>query len=198
LLDVTTNALVGLYFACEEYKDKDGKVIILQIPQDDICYYDSDKITILSNLSKQNKDFEFNYDENELATKKEKAIKKVNKKYFGYLLHSIREDKPHFFPIINPKHIEKVYAVFAKLDNQRIIRQNGAFLVFGIKKTKNECAQIDKSWILKEITIPKKDKEEILSYLEILGIKKSTLFPELDEFAEFLKQKYKKDTTIIK
>ena len=88
LLDLTCNALVALYFACEPHKDKNGEVIILQIPTDNICYYDSDRITILANLAKQDNKFHFDYDEGELKNDKDIAVEKVNKNYFGYLLHS--------------------------------------------------------------------------------------------------------------
>ena len=69
ILDLTTNALVALYFACEESKkikeitkvkggsflkkvNIDGEVIIFNIPNESVCYSDSDKVTILANLSK--------------------------------------------------------------------------------------------------------------------------------------------------
>ena len=199
LLDVTKNALVALYFACalEKSMSKNGEVIVLQIPQKYICYYDSDKITILANLAKQNNDFHFEYDKKELKTKRyDDVITKINEKYFGYLLHSIKEDKPQFFDIINPSHIEKVYAVSVKLDNHRIVRQNGAFLIFGVKGKKGICAEVNEYWVLKKnedrIIIPSGEKENILKELKIMGITKSTLFPELDKVAGYLKEEYDK------
>src|SRR5690606_27727733 len=139
LLDLTRNALVALFFACEANNDRNGEFIILHIPNDDVCYFDSDKVCILSNLAKQPKRFEFQYDDN----LNKKNIKYINKEYFVYLLHSIKEDKPHFQNIINPKDIEKVYAVQTKLDNPRIIRQNGAFLIFGNNMKKSAPAIVN-------------------------------------------------------
>lgn len=58
LLDLTTNPLVSLYFACEELqaynnvKGKSGEVIILKIPTVSIKHYDSDTISILANIAK--------------------------------------------------------------------------------------------------------------------------------------------------
>ena len=58
LLDLTTNPLVALYFACEEHqaydrvRGKDGEVIVLKTPTASIKHYDSDTISILANLSK--------------------------------------------------------------------------------------------------------------------------------------------------
>src|SRR5690606_21493977 len=46
LLDLTRNALVALFFACEANNDRNGEFIILHIPNDDVCYFDSDKVCI--------------------------------------------------------------------------------------------------------------------------------------------------------
>ncbi|OOS00722.1 hypothetical protein B0187_00010 [Haemophilus paracuniculus] len=66
LLDVSANALVGLYFAVRDFKStesskavdnsKDGEVIVLDIPNKSIKYDDSDTVTILSSLSLRNGD----------------------------------------------------------------------------------------------------------------------------------------------
>ncbi len=199
LLDVTRNPLVALYFACCENFANDGEVLLINIPQRHVKFYDSDKVTILANLAKQQVDFGFDY-KHDFDQYDEGDIEEVNKQYFGYLLHSIKEDKPHFYNIINPKDIESVFAVQVKLDNPRIIKQNGAFLIFGIKKSeegrdgKTSLAEVSDSWLLKpkgkKLVIRKKDKKQILDELDLLGINSITLFPELDHFAEFIKDKY--------
>lgn len=78
ILDITTNALVALYFACEGNDDKDGEVLIFDIPNESICYSDSDKVTILANLAKCDKDFSYN--------------KSDDNNSIGRLVHNIRED----------------------------------------------------------------------------------------------------------
>lgn len=57
LLDLTTNPLVALYFACEEHQDsklndKDGEVITLKVPTQSIKHHDSDTISVLANIAK--------------------------------------------------------------------------------------------------------------------------------------------------
>ena len=52
ILDLTTNPLVALYFACVGNEDKDGEVIVFDIPQESTCYFDSDRVTVLANLAK--------------------------------------------------------------------------------------------------------------------------------------------------
>ncbi|MFK8288800.1 FRG domain-containing protein [Capnocytophaga canimorsus] len=112
ILDLTTNPLVALYFACsdDKHKDENGEVIIFDIPQRDTCYFDSDKVTILANLAKC--DNEFQYISQLIEKCEEKSQSKVvidktnsilwedrpynNEKFFGKLLHYIREDKSYF------------------------------------------------------------------------------------------------------
>lgn len=59
ILDLTENALVALYFACIGNSDKDGEVIIFNVPENSIAHYNSDKVTILANLAKISIDFRF-------------------------------------------------------------------------------------------------------------------------------------------
>lgn len=195
ILDLTRNPLVALYFACSSRQDIDGEILLLHIPNKDVCFYDSDRVTILSNLTKQNLDFKFDF-KADFDYENEDDVKEVNDKYFGYLLHSIKEDKPHFYNIINPKDVESVFAVQVKLDNPRIIRQNGAFLIYGVEKDKSTCSKVNPDWILKpdneQIIIPSKFKGDIQNELNSLGINVSTIFPELDDYADYIKKKYDK------
>lgn len=195
ILDLTRNALVALYFCCIGSPAEDGEVIILKIPKNKICDYNSDKVTILSNIAKVSSD-KIEYDiPQDFDDRDRKQIESFNDEYFGYLLHEIKEDKPQFFNIINPNDINKVYAVNVKLDNPRIIRQNGAFLIFGIDKNKKKFPAVQDDWIIKikdeKIIIPAASKQQLLKELEILGISKSNIFPELDDFADYVKNKYR-------
>ena len=296
ILDLTTNPLVALYFACIENKDKDGEVVVFDIPEESTCYFDSDKVTILANLAKCESDFNYKsellqsyeqgksdlerkreeitkqidftklenndsifdyaYDKNQeiqeflvnerfeienIDSKLEQltleyqhnkkndesnikylkkllleefikcfifsinsTLKHLNERYFGKLLHYIREDKSYFKPIINPNHIGQVYAIKPKLDNPRIVRQHGAFLIFGAKETlfylpnKREIKpipEINQNWIVKgrgknRIIIKSSHKQDIKNELSNLGINKSTLFPEIDKVADYIKEKY--------
>ena len=305
ILDLTTNALVALYFACEESKkineteeksffrkvNIDGEVIIFSIPNESVCYSDSDKVTILANLSKYEnnlhyeKNTSYKQDVSDVEIKIKKILKGINinvvlekaeslrdytlnkkeelkkyyedyrlknidekiediienykgkekikddiksfftillltilktiideaeqsyinnlnekKPYLKKLLHYIREDKSYFKPIINPNDIGKILAVKPKLDNPRIVRQQGAFLIFGaessfVYNSIKPMPKIKKEWIIKgnnnnKIIIKSSKKESILKELDKLGINKSTLFPEIDKVADYIKEKY--------
>ena len=240
ILDLTTNPLVALYFTCIENKDKDGEVIVFDIPQERTCYFDSDRVTILANLAKCKnyfyyrlrnipalkksmssidkvkdelsvehynieleksvsaiesyslpdvlflnetkiknfinrvmKDHFYSYSEEEKEQLKWILLEKldhkitsllweerlsINKYYFGELLHFIKEDKSYFQNIINPDDVESVFAIKSKLDNPRIVRQHGAFLIFGIQESprfawrpffKEDMAKIPLQWIIR-------------------------------------------------
>lgn len=113
------------------------------------------------------------------------------------LLHDIRKDKPSFRSLINHNDLEKVICVKPQLNNNRIIRQQGCFLLFGIDKIKEKKAILNNNWIKKDnngskFIIPKKSKENILSELKTFGISQKTLFPELESQAKEILEKYKK------
>ena len=304
ILDLTTNALVALYFACvgNEDEDKDGEVIVFDIPKENICYFDSDRVTVLANLAKSDEEFHYKMEflsvykqkldtleqkkevdniyqiteiqkryniHNYIYREKREEIEKylvevnfdfestiddkieewfseyqeqntdnyddfksyfrniivellqsiirnntipytvniLNEKYFGKLLHNIREDKSYFQSIIDPDDINNIFAVQPKLDNPRIVRQHGAFLIFGIKPSQpfelkekqiKPMPEINTNWIMsngegeknKRIIIKSNEKKEILKELEIFGINKGFLFPEIDKVAEDIKAKY--------
>ena len=151
----------------------------------------------------------------------------INMCYFEKLLNFVKEDKPYFISVIDPRDVSNVFAIKPKLDNPRIVRQQGAFLIFGIEKQKvsywnentKKMAKIPSKWVIRgkvEIdksefdnlgidTSSKSDKQvrvkerliiesskkgDILKELDKLGINKSTLFPEIDKVADYIKEKY--------
>lgn len=294
VLDLTENALAALYFAVSSRNsmDKQGEVIIFDIPDESVCHYNSDRVTILANIAKCDKDFNYhpefvpiyrnkifelekkktskspigymfsgeifdffyensksvekmfaiedrfeleNYDKNlkilihqynekyEKLTHKDltdfenqfidflinilyiavdRSIANCNHKFFGKLLHNIREDKSYFDAIIDPEDISRVFAVRPKLDNPRIVKQQGAFLIYGVHPVQftgfedyKPIATLNKEWVIKglsaeRILIDKDSKSIILKELEQLGITQSTLFPEVDKIADFVKRKF--------
>lgn len=192
LLDITSNPLVALYFACSGNENEDGRVVVFRIPNSHIKYYDSDTVSILANIAKRPISFNIKGIQN-------LDIETFNKKNeIKYLLHEIKEEKAYFQPIIDPKDIEQVVAVKVKQSNNRIIKQSGAFLIFGINEEKGVCASIPEKWIVEftskkekiDFTIDKDSKNSILKELDTLGINESILFPELDNQARYLKNKY--------
>lgn len=177
LLDLTTNALVALYFACRHKEKTQGEVIVFDIPKEHVKYYDSDTVSVISNIARR----DLGFDLASLPMDRDGFNK--DDEHVGRLLHDIKADKPAFRHIIEPSDLKRVIAVRAKLDNARIARQEGAFLLFGINGKKNECAQIPEKWIVcgnatQRIVFSNKHKlkRELLSF----GVSEHSLFPELE------------------
>ena len=233
LLDLTTNALVALYFAALPYSNKDGELIILDIPDTEIKYGDSDTVAILSAISLRN--FLFNISkaieiadadrilkEYEYAERMKKEYRHLEfntiipfirkykiiegKKAFLLsfnnnadiisLLHDIQIDKPSFRPAINPDDLQRALCVRAKLNNARISRQQGCFLLFGIKGSKTKAAAIPDEWQRfasnsQKILVKAENKAAIMKELQSFGISKRTLFPELEAQATEIMNHYK-------
>jgi len=193
LLDLTSNPLAALFFAVNENPDKDAEVLIFKVPKKEIKYYDSDTVSILANLAKRPEDFEIGSIRNKSKEKFNEATQ------IGYLLHEIKEEKPYFSPVIREKDIESVICVKPKLDNPRIIRQDGAFFVFGINDSKPKPADVPDSYQLTHdsdhLIINKFGKKKILGQLATLGINEANMFPEIDSVSKYIKQTLKNELT---
>lgn len=199
LLDVTTNPLISLYFACHPEKKTlpngdttllDGEVIIFCPYKDSIKYYDSDTVSVISNIAKRPKNFNLNE-----APKSEKEINAFNAtNAMQLLLHDIKHEKPHFEPKILRSHIESVVFVRPTLDNPRIIKQDSAFILFGIDGSKINPAKIESYFYPRKkhprLFVSATKKSSIQKELEILGVSESTVFPEIDHVSKFIKLKY--------
>ncbi len=189
LLDITSNPLVALYFACDTNRGHDGEVYVMGFDIDDVKYFDSDTVSILSCLSRRPSKFVIPEIEDSLSS--ENQIVQFNAEHeIKLLTHDIRRDKPHFKPEILPNDLRKVLCVKPKLDNPRIIRQDGAFLLFGIEGSKHVPATLSAGCTLQRMLINSEKKQELMNQLESLGLSQATLFPELEKVATYLTKKY--------
>ncbi|MCJ7975296.1 FRG domain-containing protein [Aeromonas veronii] len=217
LLDITSNPLVALYFACESISDKnnanvDGEVIIFRVEQSSIKYFDSDTICCLSNLvrlseiEKSKLDGHINkyklnddeialYESGEGSADIERKILEFNDTpEIKKLLHFVKEDKPYFLNRILPNHLSSFFCVKGKKSNQRIVSQSGSFLIFGTE-TKIPYSGLPKMEI-QYITI--KNKDEIHKQLDKININESTMYPDIENAAKYMKKKYSASSGNIK
>ncbi|EKO3695147.1 FRG domain-containing protein [Vibrio metschnikovii] len=196
LLDVTENPLVALYFACvgEKHLDDDGEMIFFKVPRAEVKYFDSDTVSVVSNVAWANSNFEIA----DRFSRGYSAFHHVDNHHASKLMHDIKQEKPHFLERINPEHIKSVICVKPKMDNPRVVRQDGAFLLFGIGENKHTPASVNEEWILrpesKRYIIKSSDKPLILKQLSALGISKAKLFPEIDMVSQFIKDDYGLDS----
>jgi DNA-binding CsgD family transcriptional regulator len=193
LLDITSNPLVALYFACTTHDkdDEDGEVIVFSFDIEDepvadgkkgIKYFDSDTVSVISNLSRRPATF---------TPPNIADIDRFNKaSEIKLLLHDVRRDKPHFEPKIVPIDLGRVVCVKPMLDNPRIIRQEGSFLLFGIDETKRQPAKLDPANVVGRLTINMDKKKELADHLQTLGISNATLFPEIERVSQHIKDAY--------
>ena len=179
LLDITSNPLIALYFACKSASDEDGEVIVLSMPRRVIKYFDSDVASCIANLARLPKaekdriDFDTGYFNNQTAVKR--------------LIHFIKEEKPYFEPEIIPDDLRKIVCVKSKKSNDRISSQSGAFLLYGLDAVMDEEGTADIS--VNRISVS--NKEKILKDLDLLNINESTVFPYIENSAKYVADKYK-------
>ncbi|MDO9234165.1 MAG: FRG domain-containing protein [Methylotenera sp.] len=187
LLDLTSNPLIALYFATERNSTLNGEVIVFKIPKNEIKYYDSDTVSVIANISRRPAEFSINQEE--LSIDEFNDLPEIK-----FLLHEIKKEKPYFLSLIKKEHLESVICVKPKLNNARIIKQDGAFFLFGISKNKSSPAKIPSKYriTLNNPLIISHDKKEIIrDQLKTLGITRGTIYPDIDNVANFIKETYK-------
>ena len=184
LLDVTSNPLVGLYFAVSEEPNEDGSLIIFRIVSDRKKYYDSDSVSCVCNLANL-KNSEKDVIENTRANK----ISDFMRLHPAQRLYQfIREEKPHFRPQIIKEDLFRQYYVVAKQNNARIVAQNGAFLAFGLKW--DLPTSFGNDIVAYFLRIPSGAKKSLKNVLSTLGINAGSLFPEIDRAANQIVETY--------
>lgn len=214
LIDVSEDLFSSLYFAIGEKSEQDKEdsiVYIFEIDKENVRYYDSDTVTVVSNLAKIPLNSSSHKSKRMLLCDSLKF--RGNKKEFNkqqsvkFLMHEIKHEKPHFANVINPEHITSIQFVLPKLTSNRVRSQKGAFLLFGlnpenpskpisllengklrntIENVKHPVVKIHRA-VLKSSRI-KRMKQDLIS----MGIKKSFVYPEIDKVSEYLKELYKK------
>lgn len=189
LLDLTSNPLIALYFATAEKAGQsvDGEVVVFKIPKIEIKYYDSDTVSVIANISRRPADFSL--PENVLSDEEFNELPEIK-----FLLHEIKKEKPYFQPLIKREHLESVVCVKPKLDNARIIKQDGAFFLFGISKNKKIAAEVPTKYfatLSNPLIITNEKKRVIRDQLKALGITQGTIYPDIENVANFIKEEFK-------
>jgi len=211
LMDVTLNPLVALWFATEEYIFKEerkniakgpkgGTVTAYFVPESRQRYYDSDRVSCMSNvanLSGDSKEVLFDvaqrssdYEDFIKQSRLTKRANHYNKDVLDELYYHIGMEKPHFRQLMNPQDLLRPIYVKPKLSNKRIIAQSGAFLLYGSRV--NSLKSTEEALPTRSVYVAAEHKETIRGQLERLGIYESILFPEIEKAAKFISLNYAK------
>ena len=203
LLDLTTNPLVALYFACEEYGD--------------VCYKEIEneedtKIQEANGVIFFNK--KYSVSTNEINIKVISSLSQIdlsNDNTLESILRKLTErqaiskeleerwkSKEHYEEFINI--IQNNYIVIPPYNNERLSRQCGMFLLAGcfnfvytesISESSIEKGYKDlrDEFDRKFFYISGENKKAILEELDTYNINEATLFPELEHQLSYIKNK---------
>ncbi|MHA3370511.1 FRG domain-containing protein [Yersinia enterocolitica] len=185
LLDVTTNPLIALYFACSTMKKEndreiDGNVIIMTTRKSQIKFFDSDTVSCIANLSRLPE-----------SVKKVLDLSQTKSSFnetdaCAQLLHLIKDEKSYFKHVIEPDDLQRLIVVKGRMSNPRINSQSGAFLLFGEDAVLPETGH-------SEIKIKKfriRNKSGLMTQLARFGINESTVYPGIERAAGEIAKKY--------
>ena len=181
LLDITSNPLIALYFACKSNPDDDGEVVVFSMERSQIKYFDSDIASCIANLTRLPQDSKesIDYSSNDVRKfNRQPAVKQ--------LLHFVKEEKPFFESRLDPRHLRSVICVKGKHTNSRIAFQSGAFLLFGQDATLDEGGSPEIS--VQRIGVS--NKRTVLKQLDQLNINDSTVFPYIENSAKYIASKF--------
>ena len=190
LLDVTRNPLVALYFACETNPGKSGEIIVFEVDHEELKYPGSDTVSILASLplfTSAEKDAVYRW-----ASDRKLSQEDFNKKAVR-LLHEIKLEKPAFRDELKKEDLTDVFFVLSEKKNPRIMKQDGAFIICGLfdrKKNPINRYRLRRGSKIQIFIIKSRAKKGIMKQLNKLSINKAGLFPEIEDVAEYIKDKF--------
>lgn len=186
LLDITRNLLVALFFACESQPEAYGELVLIAANHQEIKYPQSDTVSILASLpvfstQKQQEYWTLAYEAKNQCEFNSGAAR---------LIHEVRLEKPAFQPEINKEDILNSFIVYALKNNNRIVKQDGAFILCGLDNRPDFLEKFRYRQNGKKVVLLINDKKKILEQLEAFSINRAALFPEIECVSEYLKNKY--------
>lgn len=208
LLDITRNPLVALFHSCknisstpENYDDTDGILHIFIVPKDLVKRFDSDAISVVTNLTKLPRN------EQDLLMGEQVESEKFLQKYptlvypgyyphvMGRLYHYIKQEKPYFKERVDIRDMFRVFIVEPKQSFERIRAQSGAFLISAFHERFEQDKILDKNKNIPiyehyKIGVPAGSKRNILKELRFLNITREVLLPGLIEAANAIVEQY--------
>ena len=198
LLDVTRNPLVALFSACDK-KKKSGRLHVFAVPKELIKPFNSDTISIVANfckLSRAEQNLLLGWSEDDIEEREPYPVFLSGyRNALNRLYHLIRQEKPNFKKLIDPRDFFSLFIVEPQQSFERIRAQSGAFLLsaFHERFEQHEVLQWNSGIPIYHhfmIEVPKERKQHIIDELRLLNITRETLFPSLDESAKAITDRY--------
>ena len=207
LLDVSRNPAVALFSACDArdpagnlHKNKmDGRIHVFAVPKVLVKSFDSDTVSVIANFAKLDRGHQNlllgKTGEDSQSEDPESPIQYLYEEALRRLYHYIRQEKPQFEKLIDPRHLLQVFIVEPKQSFERIRAQEGAFLLsafherFEREQIQERVANIP-VYEYETIVVPEDRKKHILDELSLLNFTRETLYPSLDEVADRITQPY--------
>ena len=177
----------SIFFACESQPETYGELILIAANHQEIKYPQSDTVSILASLpvfsaQKQREFFS-------LASDAHISSSQFNTE-IARLIHEVRLEKPAFQPEINKNDVLNSYIVYALKNNNRIVKQDGAFILCGLDNQYGFLEKFRYREHSKKVVVLIDKKKKILEQLETFSINRASLFPEIECVSEYLKNKY--------
>ena len=195
-LDITSNPLVAMFHACANERRSDARLHIFVVPRSLVKTFTSDVVSIIANFARLDR-----YHQQVLLGKKYQAMGKRrvssadHKIAMRQLYQSIKQEKPYFEELIDPRDFYRVFAVEPQQASERIRAQSGAFLVsaFHPRFERQEILNWNPSipvYAHYPLTIPESKKARVVEDLRVAGVSGETLFPGLDSTASAITERY--------
>ena len=198
LLDVSRNPLVGLFNACVDNDQEDGKLHVFAVPKSLIKPFNSDTVRIISNFAKLPRG-----EQNLLLGKTEADTQgDVFPSETGSFLdcrdlfsrakarlHAIiRQESPYFEEKIDLRDFFRVFVVEPQRMFERLKAQSGAFLVsaFHERFERDEVLRWNADipiYAHHVLRVPYREKPGIFDELRLLNVTREVLLPSVDEAA---------------
>ena len=207
LLDVTRNPCVALFSACENRdragkahdNTKDGRLHVFSVQKELVKPFDSDTVSIIANFAKLERGYQNllmgKTGGDSHAEDPNIPIQYIYPEAMRRLYHFIRQEKPQFEKLIDPRDFFRVFIVEPKQSFERIRAQEGAFIIsaFHERFEREQILSRTKNLPIYKydtMIVPRERKERILEELGLLNFTRETLYPSLDEVADRITQSF--------
>ena len=207
LLDVTRNPCVALFSACDrrdpagkaQDNTMDGRLHVFAVQKELVKPFDSDTVSIISNFAKLDRGYQNlllgRTGEDSQAEDPDIPLQYIYPEAMRRLYHFIRQEKPQFEKLIDPRDFFRVFVVEPKQSFERIRAQEGAFIISAFHEwfEREQILPRTKNLPVYEydtMIVPHGKKTPILEELGLLNFTRETLYPSLDEVADRITQRY--------